>query len=116
MYSKRFIRSGDYEAVAQFTRSTSVCGSARPVKKSHHFLTTKIAKELPSPQRVLEVTGIAAGVHEPIIATQGATSEVAPATSKRVVIIVIGRVLALFLLHLLRCSGLQLLPVVLQLD
>lgn len=41
--------------MAKHTRLTSSCGSTRPVKKSRRSLTTKLAKELFSPQCVSEV-------------------------------------------------------------
>lgn len=68
---------GDYEAVAKRTRLASARSSTCLVKKSCHCLTTKLAKELSSPRRALEVAGAAAEVLVPIVATHEVVSNVA---------------------------------------
>lgn len=95
---------GDYEAVAKYTRSTSTRSSTRPVYKPRHSPTIKLAKELLSTQRSLEVARAAAKIpvaavttHEvvfdvlaPMAVTPVTFSEAALVTSEPNVVIVTG--------------------------
>lgn len=70
---------GDYEDVAKCTRSASARGSSRPTKKPCRSLMTELARELPSPQCSLEAAVVATDISKPIVTTQQAAFEVAPA-------------------------------------
>lgn len=67
--------------MAKHTRLASAHGSTRPVKKSRRYFTTKLVRELPSPQCALKAIEVAANVYEPITTTPKAAFEVAPAVA-----------------------------------
>lgn len=67
---------GDYKAIAKHTRSASSRNSTCLVKKPHHSLTTKLAKELSSSRRASEVAGAVVKVSMPVVAADEVASDI----------------------------------------